>query len=91
MVGGFVGCGGKVDFGISNFLGLIFLDVVARPLWVSRDRVPPVLIKICRFLSGWGFLLFRLVSLGFLFLDFSSLGGINLGNLWMILSIECLY
>ena len=44
--GGFVGLVGKIGFGTFVFLSLDFLEVVARPLWVSRDSVPPVLMKI---------------------------------------------
>ena len=82
--GGFVGLVRGEGFGIFVFLALDFLDVVARPLWVSRDNFPPVLMKIWRFLSGWGFLL---IDLGLFFWVFSSLGGTNLGILLVNFSL----
>ena len=64
-VGGFGGCGDMVGFGVWVFWGLDFLDVGAKPLWVSRVRVSPILMNSWRFLSGWGFLIFGLIFLGF--------------------------
>ena len=64
-LGGFAGCGGIGGFGFWVFLSLGFLDVDDNPLWVSRVRVSSILINIWRFLSGWRFLDFNLVFLGF--------------------------